>query len=70
MLRGLRLAVVGRLGLMRDEGVVWDHYGGSENGGGHQHGVAVDLLHGERGDRLLQAVSEKRPVRSSDGISP
>lgn len=44
---------------MCDEGVVRDHDGGREDGGGHQHGVAVDLLHGEgRGDeRLLQAVS-------------
>lgn len=58
VLRGLRLSVVGRLGLVRHETVVWDHYGGREDRGGHKDGVAVDLLHGERGgdDLLLQCV--------------
>lgn len=46
--------MVGRLGLVRDETVVWDHYGGREDRGGHEDRVAVDLLHGERrGDDLL-----------------
>lgn len=51
--------MVGRLGLVCHETVVWDHYGGREDRGGHEDGVAVDLLHGERGgdDLLLQGVS-------------
>lgn len=54
VLRSLRLGLVGRLGLVCDEAVVWDHYGGREDRGGHEDGVAVDLLHGEgRGDDLL-----------------
>lgn len=40
-----------------------DHDGGSENGRGHEDGVAVDLLHGELGsdDLLLQCVSAWGP---------
>lgn len=59
VLRRLGLSVEGRLGLVRDEGVVRDHDGRREDGGGHQDGVAVDLLHGERrgDDLLLQRVS-------------
>jgi len=47
VLRGLRLSLVGRRGLVCDETVVWDHYGGREDRGGDEDGVAVDLLHGE-----------------------
>lgn len=39
--------MVGRVGLVADEAVVRDHYRGREDWGGHQDGVAVDLLHGE-----------------------
>lgn len=62
VLRGLRLRVVGRLGLVAHEAVVRDHYGGREDGRGHEDGVAVDLLHGELGgdDLLLQCVSARR----------
>lgn len=51
--------MVGWLGLVGDETVVRDHYGGREDWGGHEDGVAVDLLHGERrgDDLLLQRVS-------------
>lgn len=63
VLRGLRLRVVGRLGLVAHEAVVRDHDGGREDGRGHEDGVAVDLLHGELGcnDLLLQRVSARRP---------
>lgn len=62
VLRGLRLRVVGRLGLVAHEAVVRDHYGGREDRRGHEDGIAVDLLHGElRGDNLLlQRVSARR----------
>jgi len=44
-----------------DEGVVWDHYGGSENRRGHENGVTVDLLHGEgRQDTKLNVDAGKR----------
>lgn len=53
------MRVVGRMGLVGDEAVVWDHYRGCEDRRGHEDGVAVDLLHGKRGsdDLLLQRVS-------------
>lgn len=47
VLGSLGLCVVGRMGLVRDETVVRDHYRGRENWRGHEDGVAVDLLHGE-----------------------
>lgn len=51
--------MVGGLGLVCDEGVVRNHYRGREDWGGHEDGIAVDLLHGERraDDLLLQSVS-------------
>lgn len=69
VLRGLRLRVVGRLGLVAHEAVMRDHNGGREDGRGHEDGVAVDLLHGElRGDDLLlQRVSARR--EGVEGVS-
>lgn len=60
--------MVGRMGLVGDEAVVWDHYRGREDWRGHQDGVAVDLLHGKRrsDDLLLQRVSEDERRESSD----
>lgn len=60
--------MVGRMGLVGDEAVVWDHYRGREDRRGHQDGVAVDLLHGKRrsDDLLLQRVSEGERRDSSD----
>ena len=69
VLRSLRLSVVGRLGLVCDESVVWDHDGRREDRGGHEDGVAVDLLHGERrgDDLLLQRVSVWRAGGGNSG---
>ena len=39
--------LVGGLRLAGDEAVVGDDEGRGEDGGGDQHGVTVDLLHGE-----------------------
>lgn len=60
--------MVGRMGLVGDEAVVWDHDGGREDWRGHQDGVAVDLLHGKRrgDDLLLQRVSGDGRRDSSD----
>ena len=62
------LCVVGWVGLVGDETVVRDHYRGREDWGGHEDGVAVDLLHGEwrSKDLLLQRVSADQRSSSSD----
>lgn len=56
--------------LVCDDIVVWDHYGGGEDRGGHEDGIAVDLLHGERrgDDLLLQRVSAEDRAKNSGAV--
>ena len=57
--------LVGGLWLVGDEAVVGDDEGGGEDGGGDQHGVTVDLLHGEgrAHELLLHCVPGGQQVR-------